>query len=107
MMIYGGMFGCLSPILSISSFLSFKSPFLYPKDEKASVERAKLSLLTDNLDGVSDTNDCDRQSDHLVMVVAYNKWANILREKGEKAAQNSCSKHFLSSSVMHMTRLAK
>ncbi|KAI3917902.1 hypothetical protein MKW98_000136 [Papaver atlanticum] len=104
MMIYGGMFGCLSPILSISSFLSYKSPFLYPKDEKASVERAKLSLLADKLDGASDTNDCDRQSDHLVMVVAYNKWANILREKGEKAAQNFCCKHFLSSSVMHMTR---
>ncbi|OVA04113.1 Helicase [Macleaya cordata] len=104
MMIYGGIFGCLSPILSISSFLSYKSPFLYPKDEKTNVERAKLSLLTDKLDGVNDANEGDRQSDHLVMVVAYNKWANILREKGAKAAQNFCSSYFLSSSVMYMTR---
>lgn len=33
MLIYGGIFGCLSPILSVSAFLSYKSPFVYPKDE--------------------------------------------------------------------------
>lgn len=33
MMLYGGIFGCLSSILSISAFLSYKSPFIYPKDE--------------------------------------------------------------------------
>lgn len=33
MMLYGAIFGCLSPILSISAFLSHKSPFVYPKDE--------------------------------------------------------------------------
>jgi len=32
-MLYGAIFGCLSPILSISAFLSYKSPFVYPKDE--------------------------------------------------------------------------
>ncbi|KAM7273285.1 hypothetical protein ACFE04_027949 [Oxalis oulophora] len=33
MLLYGGTFGCLSPILSISAFISDKSPFVYPKDE--------------------------------------------------------------------------
>lgn len=33
MLLYGGIFGCLSPILSIAAFLSYKSPFVYPKDE--------------------------------------------------------------------------
>lgn len=33
MMLYGGIFGCLSPILTISAFLSYKLPFVYPKDE--------------------------------------------------------------------------
>lgn len=113
MMIYGGIFGCLSPILSISAFLSHKSPFVYPKDEvplsiplkrclllllnqilnlhygsvflsayfqRQNVERAKLALLTDKLDGPSNSFDVDRQSDHLLMMIAYMKWEKILRE---------------------------
>ncbi|KAM1735057.1 hypothetical protein ACFX11_020446 [Malus domestica] len=104
MMLYGGIFGCLSPILSISAFLSYKSPFIYPKDERQNVERAKLALLTGKLDGPSESNDSDRQSDHLIMMSAYSKWEKILREKGVKAAQNFCNSYFLSSSVMYMIR---
>ncbi|KAJ0020057.1 hypothetical protein Pint_31398 [Pistacia integerrima] len=104
MLLYGGMFGCLSPILSISAFLSYKSPFVYPKDERQNVERAKLALLTDKLDGPSDSNDSYQQSDHLVMMVAYKKWEQILHEKGAKAANQFCSSYFLSSSVMYMIR---
>ncbi|KAG6488408.1 hypothetical protein ZIOFF_049651 [Zingiber officinale] len=33
MMLYGAIFGCLSPILSLAAFLSYKFPFVYPKDE--------------------------------------------------------------------------
>lgn len=44
MMLYGGIFGCLSSILSISAFLSYKSPFIYPKDE------VQLSVVTEFLD---------------------------------------------------------
>lgn len=104
MMLYGAIFGCLSPILSISAFLSYKSPFVYPKDERQNVERAKLALLNDKIDGPSDSDDGDKQSDHLLMMTAYRKWEKILREKGLKAAQHFCNSYFLSSSVMHMIR---
>ncbi|XVE67464.1 hypothetical protein DITRI_Ditri08aG0163400 [Diplodiscus trichospermus] len=104
MLLYAGIFGCLSPILSISAFLSYRSPFLYPKDEKQNVERAKLALLSDKLDESSDSNDADRQSDHLLMMVAYSKWEKIFQEKGVKAAQQFCNMYFLSSSVMYMIR---
>lgn len=117
MMLYGGIFGCLSPILSISAFLSYKSPFIYPKDEvsfqnvpsicnffhffnikgiyvmdftqfslyacwgqRQNVERAKLALLADKLDGSFDSYDGHRQSDHLLMMIAYKKWEKIVRE---------------------------
>ncbi|KAK2966090.1 hypothetical protein RJ640_025586 [Escallonia rubra] len=103
-MLYGGIFGCLSPILSISAFLSYKSPFVYPKDERQNVDRAKLALLTDKRGSASDSKEDFRQSDHLVMMVAYQKWERILRENGVTAAQRFCSTHFLSSSVMHMIR---
>ncbi|KAF9608520.1 hypothetical protein IFM89_009886 [Coptis chinensis] len=102
MMIYGGMFCCLSPILSISAFLSYKSPFAHAKEERQHVQIAKQSLLGDKVDGFR--NGGDMQSDHIIMVVAYNKWAKILHEKGAKAAQSFCSSYFLSSSVMYMIR---
>ncbi|WVZ12135.1 hypothetical protein V8G54_016665 [Vigna mungo] len=104
MLLYGAIFGCLSPILSIAAFLSYKSPFVYPKDERQNVERAKLTLLNDKIDGPGNTNDIDRQSDHLLMMTAYKRWQRILTEKGAKAAQKFCSSVFLNSSVMFMIR---
>ncbi|XP_059648206.1 DExH-box ATP-dependent RNA helicase DExH7, chloroplastic isoform X1 [Cornus florida] len=104
MMLYGGIFGCLSPILSISAFLSYKSPFVYPKDERQNVERAKLALLTDKPDSANNSDDGNRQSDHLVMMIAYKKWEKVLHQEGVKAAQRFCNSYFLSSSVMYMIR---
>ncbi|KAL6010623.1 hypothetical protein ACLOJK_001059 [Asimina triloba] len=103
MMLYGCIFGCLSPILSIAGFLSYKPPFVYPKDEKQNVERAKLSLLMEKLDNV-EPDEGNRQSDHLLMAIAYDKWVKILHEKGAKAANQFCSSYFLNSSVMYMIR---
>lgn len=104
MMLYGGIFGCLSSILSISAFLSYKSPFIYPKDERQNVERAKLALLSDEGKGLGDSCGNDKQSDHLIMVTAYKKWEKNLHQKGAKAAQQFCKSYFLSSSVMYMIR---
>ncbi|KAK4401986.1 DExH-box ATP-dependent RNA helicase DExH7, chloroplastic [Sesamum angolense] len=48
MMVYGAIFGCLSPILTISAFLSYKSPFVYPKDEVGWKKKEKLdNFLSD------------------------------------------------------------
>jgi ATP-dependent RNA helicase DHX29 len=64
----------------------------------------KLALLSDNGVSSSDLNNNDRQSDHLLMMVAYDKWVKILQERGMKAAQRFCESKFLSSSVMRMIR---
>ncbi|CAN6485774.1 unnamed protein product [Victoria cruziana] len=104
MMLYGSMFGCLSPILSISAFFSYKQPFLYQRDEKLNVEKAKVSLVADLRDHKNDVDVGYKHSDHLVLAVAYEKWINILTEKGEKAAQNFCKASVLSSSVMYTVR---
>lgn len=104
MMLYGAIFGCLSPILSIAAFLSHKSPFLNPKDEKHSVMRAKSTLLSYNLDGRTTADESNKQSDHLLLVVAYNRWARILHENGSSAAYRFCQLFFLNSSVMYAIR---
>ncbi|KAG7585353.1 Helicase C-terminal [Arabidopsis thaliana x Arabidopsis arenosa] len=103
MLLYGGIFGCLSPILSIAAFLSCKSPFVYSKDEQ-NVDRVKLALLSDKLESSSNLNINDRQSDHLLVVVAYEKWVKILHEQGFKAAERFCESKFLNSSVMRTIR---
>ncbi|MQL79705.1 hypothetical protein Taro_012150 [Colocasia esculenta] len=103
MLLYGAIFGCLSPILSIASCLSYKSPFVYPKDEKENVERAKLMLLTGKVGG-TDGDEGGKQSDHLLVALAYSRWAKILHEEGTKAANHLCRSFFLSSSVMYTIR---
>jgi hypothetical protein len=46
--------------------------------QRQNVERAKLTLLNDKRDGPGDGNDIDRQSDHLLMMIAYKRWETIL-----------------------------
>lgn len=51
-------------------------PFLFVP-QKLNVERAKATLLNENLDGSTSAAD-NKQSDHLLMVIAYDKWSRIL-----------------------------
>ncbi|KAM3367505.1 hypothetical protein ACQJBY_016223 [Aegilops geniculata] len=103
MMLYGAIFGCLSPVLSVAAFLSYKSPFISPKDEKQNVEKVKAALLNENLDGSTSIID-NKQSDHLLMVIAYNKWSRILQEHGARSAHQFCRSFYLNSTVMYMIR---
>ncbi|KMZ65415.1 putative ATP-dependent RNA helicase DHX36 [Zostera marina] len=104
MLLYGAIFGCLSPILSIAAFLSYKLPFVYPKDEKQNVERAKMLLMSEKMDTSINSIAGNNDSDHLLLVSAYKKWYKTLNENGTKAAQQFCRSYFLSSSVMYMIR---
>ncbi|PKU84361.1 putative pre-mRNA-splicing factor ATP-dependent RNA helicase [Dendrobium catenatum] len=104
MMLYGAIFGCLSPILSIAAFLSHKSPFLNLKDEKHNILRAKSTLMTYDLNGCTTANESNKPSDHLLLVVAYNRWSRILHENGSTAAYRFCNSFFLNSSVMYTVR---
>lgn len=41
------------------------------------MEKAKATLLNENLDGSTSVTD-NKQSDHLLLVIAYDKWSRIL-----------------------------
>ncbi|KAK1258481.1 putative pre-mRNA-splicing factor ATP-dependent RNA helicase [Acorus gramineus] len=103
-MLYGAIFGCLSPVLTIAACLGHKVPFVYPKDEKQTMEKAKSLLLNDKPENERKYTESNGQSDHLLMVVAYNKWTKILNEEGSKAAHKFCNSFFLSSTVMYTIR---
>lgn len=74
-------------------------PFISHKFQRQNVERAKLALLTDKLDGSSDSNESDRQSDHIVMMVAYKKWEKILNEVSQYSISGKWVKKILNKAV--------
>lgn len=60
-------------------YLNYVLTFCFFVTQKQNVEKAKAALLNENLDGSTSIVD-NKQSDHLLMVIAYNKWSRILQE---------------------------
>ncbi|CAN5951634.1 unnamed protein product [Sphagnum jensenii] len=51
MMIYGAVFGCISPVLTVAACLNHKSPFFAPEDQKDAAQRAKQALVSEMTKG--------------------------------------------------------
>jgi ATP-dependent RNA helicase DHX36 len=81
MLIFGAIFNCLDPILTIVSGLSVRDPFLTPFDKKDLAESAKLQFS------------CRDYSDHLALVRAYEGWREAERDRN---GYDYCWKNFLS-----------
>ncbi|XP_057960511.1 DExH-box ATP-dependent RNA helicase DExH5, mitochondrial isoform X2 [Malania oleifera] len=80
MLIFGAIFNCLDPILTIAAGLSVRDPFLTPLDKKDLAETAKAQFSRD-------------YSDHLALVRAYEGWKDAERDL---AGYEYCWKNFLS-----------
>ncbi|XP_064642858.1 ATP-dependent DNA/RNA helicase DHX36-like isoform X2 [Lineus longissimus] len=87
MILFGAMFGCLDPILTVAASLSFKDAFVIPMGKERMADLKKKELAQ---------NTC---SDHLMLVNAYNGWL-AARAKGRDQAY--CWDNFLSSSTLWM-----
>ncbi|GJN37669.1 hypothetical protein PR202_gb26649 [Eleusine coracana subsp. coracana] len=85
MLIFGAIFNCLDPILTIVSGLSVRDPFLTPFDKKDLAESAKLQFS------------CRDYSDHLALVRAYEGWREAERDR---AGYDYCWKNFLSAQTL-------
>lgn len=105
MMLYGAVLGCASPVLTVAACLSYKSPFVAPKDQREAAERAKQDLVAERSDKNLPISIASGQhSDHLCMVAAYNMWSHLAAVKGAKAAREFCHANFLSISTLIMLR---
>uniref|UniRef100_A0A7I4CTE9 RNA helicase n=1 Tax=Physcomitrium patens TaxID=3218 RepID=A0A7I4CTE9_PHYPA len=105
MMLYGAVLGCVSPVLTVAACLSYKSPFVSPKDQREAAERAKQALVAERTDKSLPVSIASGQhSDHLCMVAAYNMWSHLSAVKGGKAAREFCHANFLSISTLIMLR---
>ncbi|GBG62910.1 hypothetical protein CBR_g34282 [Chara braunii] len=106
-MLYGAIFGCLMPALTIAACLSYRSPFYSFQREKHAAELAWQALVAPS----SATKESGEQSiargeqsDHLAMVAAYEGWRSSLEKGGSKAAREYCRKTFLSIQTLEMIR---
>ncbi|NXX28273.1 DHX36 helicase, partial [Nicator chloris] len=89
MILFGALFCCLDPVLTIAASLSFKDPFVIPlgKEKIADARRKELSKNT--------------KSDHLTVVNAFTGWEEA-RSCGFRNEKDYCWEYFLSSNTMQM-----
>lgn len=71
LILYGAIFGCLDPVLTIAAALSVKSPFVAPFDKREMADERKHEFSM-------------AFSDHLTVLNAYNQW---LLQRGQGFAQ--------------------
>ncbi|KAL0397321.1 UNVERIFIED_CONTAM: DExH-box ATP-dependent RNA helicase DExH3 [Sesamum calycinum] len=69
MLIFGAIFNCLDPIMTIVAGLSVRDPFLMPFDKKDLAESAKAQFSARDF------------SDHLALVRAFEGWKDAEREQ--------------------------
>ncbi|KAI9029584.1 P-loop containing nucleoside triphosphate hydrolase protein [Phycomyces nitens] len=94
MILFGAIFQCLDPVLTIAASLSFKSPFVRPfgKESEADVARARFQHA---------------ESDFWTIYMAYKAWrAKLLQVQGKpgwiRKMREFCSTNFLSQQNLEM-----
>uniref|UniRef100_A0A8C9PEX5 Putative ATP-dependent RNA helicase DHX57 n=1 Tax=Spermophilus dauricus TaxID=99837 RepID=A0A8C9PEX5_SPEDA len=86
LMLFGSIFRCLDPALTIAASLAFKSPFVSPWDKKEEANQKKLEFAFAN-------------SDYLALLQAYKGW-QLSTKEGARASYNYCRQNFLSGRVL-------
>ncbi|KAI0507938.1 hypothetical protein KFK09_014066 [Dendrobium nobile] len=85
MLIFGAIFRCLDPILTVVAGLSVRDPFLTPFDKKDLADSAKSQFS------------CRDYSDHLALIRAYEGWKDAEKDH---SGYDYCWKNFLSAQTM-------
>jgi len=83
MMIYGALFGCIDPALTIAAAMSARNPFMSPFDKREEADAARKQFST-------------LGSDHLTTLTAFDMWRELRRKRGDRAAQGFLRESFLS-----------
>jgi ATP-dependent RNA helicase DHX36 len=92
MLIFGAIFNCLEPVMTVVASLSVRDPFLMPFDKKDLAESAKAQFAGREF------------SDHLATVRAYDGWKDAERRQ---AGYEYCWKNFLSSQTLRAIDLLR
>ncbi|XP_032881667.1 putative ATP-dependent RNA helicase DHX57 isoform X2 [Amblyraja radiata] len=82
LMLFGAIFRCLDPTLTIAASLAFKNPFVAPWDKREEANAKKLEFAV-------------AHSDYLTIFQAYKGWTSALKLSA-RAAYTYCRQNFLS-----------
>lgn len=94
MILYGAIFGCADPILTIAAAMSHRSPFAAPIDKRDQADAARRALAAP-----AKPNDCTPTSDHLVLLRAYNGW-QAAKSRGAREERAYLTRYFLSATTL-------
>ncbi|GCC31188.1 hypothetical protein chiPu_0009645 [Chiloscyllium punctatum] len=86
LMLFGAIFRCLDPALTIAASLAFKSPFVSPWDKKEEARVKKLEFAV-------------AHSDFLAFLQAYKGWSVALKVSPQ-AGYKYCRENFLSGRIL-------
>ncbi|KAI9020610.1 hypothetical protein DFJ74DRAFT_643980 [Hyaloraphidium curvatum] len=93
LILYGAIFGCLDPVLTIAAALSVKSPFVAPFDKRELADERKREFAM-------------AASDHLTVLNAYRQW--YLQRRGGMAQERRwLFDNFLSGRTLSMLASVK
>lgn len=83
MMIYGALFGCADPLLTLAAAMSSRSPFMSPFDLRDQADEARKTFAVAG-------------SDHLTILNAFNQWSELRQKKGgNRVVQSFLKDNFL------------
>ena len=93
MLVYASLLGCLDPILSVASAISYGSPFVVPIGKRDAADAARANLTF-----------CD--SDLLTIHSAFSKYESLASESKSKA-RAFCKKYFLKETAIRAVARGK
>ncbi|KAJ7390027.1 mitochondrial large ribosomal subunit assembly [Desmophyllum pertusum] len=89
MIIYGAIFRCLDPVLTIAAGLSYKDPFVSPLNCREQADQSRRNFAHDS------------RSDHVALLNAYNGWTEAMNHaQGKEFVQQ----RFLHWGTLNMIR---
>ncbi|KAK7094211.1 hypothetical protein V1264_007863 [Littorina saxatilis] len=89
MILFGAMFCCLNPILTVAASLSFKDAFVIPLGKEKEADKARKELAESS------------KSDHYVLIRAMELWERSLSRGADR---QFCWDYFLSPSTLRMLK---
>ncbi|XP_059141900.1 ATP-dependent DNA/RNA helicase DHX36-like [Physella acuta] len=89
MILFGAMFCCLDPILTVAASLSFKDAFTIPLGKEHIADQIRVKLAAES------------KSDHIMLINAFKGWEESLTHGNNR---NYCWENFLSENTLKMLR---
>lgn len=87
LLVYGILFDCLEPCLTVASILTVKDPFVSPREKREEADAAKLSFST-------------KHGDLIMRLSAYEEYARLAQDSRFHQIRSWCSEKFLSLNVL-------